>query len=100
MNLPRVRLLERRKDAHQCRLAGAVRPQKAEHALRDRERHVVKGARAVRVSLGEILDAEQHAIYQTTCREKRSSVVDCTIPLGKVERTTLAASRVAPPSIK
>ena len=44
--------------AHQRRLAGAVRPEQAEHAGADRERDVAQRLDAVRVGLGQVSNLE------------------------------------------
>jgi hypothetical protein len=55
-----VRLLQRGKDAHQRGLAGAVGAEKAEHAGRDREGHVLQRLHAVRISLGHVANLDFH----------------------------------------
>src|SRR5256885_2677746 len=100
MHLSRIRLLQRGDDPHQGGLACTIRPEQTKHAGLDGKRHIIQGARAVRIGFRELLDAKLHAIHQTTCRAKSSWVLGGTLPLGKVDRTILAASRVAPPSMK
>ena len=50
----RVRLLQRREDAHQRGLAGAVGTEQAVHPRRNRERHVLQRLHAVGVGLGDV----------------------------------------------
>ena len=53
-----IGLLQRRQDAHERRLAGAVGTEETEHAGGDGEGEVLQRLHAVRIGLGEIFDAQ------------------------------------------
>ena len=59
--VPAVGALQRGQRAHQRRLAGAVRPEQAEHAGRNGQRHAVERLDAVGVALGQVTNDELHS---------------------------------------
>ena len=59
---PAVRLLQRRDDAHQRRLAGAVGAEQAIHAGRNREGDVLQGLHAVGVGLRYVTNVQDHGV--------------------------------------
>ena len=56
----RVGVLQGRQRSHQGRLAGAIRPEQAEHAGGDRQRDVVERAHAVGIGLRQTGDVQLH----------------------------------------
>src|SRR5262245_45632519 len=53
--------LQRGHRAHERRLAGAVRPEQAEHPARDFQRDRLERARTVRIDMRELVDAQHTA---------------------------------------
>jgi hypothetical protein len=56
MDAAAVGILQRRDGAHERGLAGAVRAEQAEHAIRDLEADIVDGLDAIGIRLVELLD--------------------------------------------
>ena len=74
-----VGFLQRGQDAHQRRLAGAVGPEQAEHARRDRQADVVQRLHAVGIGLADVAESELHGRQRGAMRGREVTNVTLTI---------------------